>query len=447
MNMSRTRRTAVALAAVLGLILAACGGDADSGGEGEGATSDGGTAAALDSETSASLAFAFWGDDDRASRYQESIDLFEEAYPNITVDARFQAWDDYWTARNTEAAGSSLPDVIQMDLSFLRQYANNGQLADLSGQVDSNLDLSGFNEGLVDSGRLEDALYGVPTSTNTLATFVNASLVEETGVEPLPEGFTWDDYFAWATEVSAAGADMDPQIYGGDPVHGVFWFFMQYLLQQGITPFTDDGQLNFGEEEVLAWLELSAEARANGAFYPPDKATQAAPLTGFGVAEAATQFTWDNFLAGHVSQLGEDTDIQILPVPALEGDGSDQFWKPSMLLSVSENSQNKEAAAAFIDFLVNEPEVGEIFGTSKGVPAIADQRDAMAVEEGSVDATVIGYEDAVEDQVTQPAPLPVEGFGPIEAEWLRLGEELSYGAVDEQGFADQWFAFVDQTLE
>lgn len=447
MKMSRTRSTAVALAAVMGLTLAACGGDDGSGGDGTEAAGDGETAQELDTEAEASLTFAFWGDDDRADRYNQSIELFEEAYPNITVDARFQAWDDYWTSRNTEAAGGSLPDVIQMDLSYLRQYANNGQLADLSSQEGGTLDLSAFDEGLVDSGRLGDALVGVPTSTNTLATFLNASLAEEVGVELPAEGFTWEDYFNWATELAAAGADGDPQVYGGDPVHGVFWFFLQNLLQQGITPFTEDGELNFGEEEVMAWLEMSADARAAGAFFPPDKAVQVAPLSGFGVAEAATQFTWDNFLAGHVAQLGEETDIQILPVPAGEDGEVHQFWKPSMLLSVAENSQNQAAAATFVDFMVNEPEVGAIFGTSKGVPATAAQRDAMAVEEGSVDAIVIGYEDAVTDQVTEPAPLPVEGFGPIEAEWLRLGEELSYGTIDEQTFAEQWFAFVDQSLE
>lgn len=57
----------------------------------------------------------------------------------------------------------------------------------------------------------------------------------------------------------------------------------------------------------------------------------------------------------------------MLPIPSGEN-GPAQFWKPSMLLSASAKTEQPEAAAALIDFLINEPEVGAIFGTSKGVP-------------------------------------------------------------------------------
>jgi multiple sugar transport system substrate-binding protein len=57
-----------------------------------------------------------------------------------------------------------------------------------------------------------------------------------------------------------------------------------------------------------------------------------------------------------------------------------------------------------------------------------------------VDAKVVEYEESVQELVTEPAPLPVEGFGTIEAKWKSLGEDLGYGAVTPEEFAEQCFA-------
>ena len=424
MRITRKAAGAAAATATIALVLTACSsGDSTESGDGEGGD--------------VTLTVAWWGNDDRAAKYEESIDLFEEANPDVTVQTQFQAWDDYWTARNTEAAGQSLPDVFQMDLSYLRQYGSTGQLADLAG---SSIDTSGFEEALLSSGQIESAQYGIPTSQNTLALFYNGDLLDEVGIEPPAAGYTWEDVNAFAAEVSEAGADMDPQVYGTGDYTGTFWFFLQWLIQQGTEPFTEDGQIAFDEAQMTEFLNLASDLRDSDALFPAERTTQLLPLGGFTVNEAASEMSWDNFLAGYISDSGTE-NIQMLPMPSGDN-GPQQFWKPSMLLSSGANSEHPEEAAALIDFLVNDPEVGRIFGTSKGVPAVAAQRDAMEVEEGSVDATVLEYEESVAADVTEPAPLPVEGFGSIEAEYKRLAEELGYGNITVDEFVEQWFLFA-----
>ncbi|WP_277208001.1 ABC transporter substrate-binding protein [Isoptericola croceus] len=430
MRITRKAAGAAAATATVALVLTACSGG-DTG-------SDDGEAGDV------TLNVAWWGNDDRADKYEESIALFEEANPNITVQRQFQAWDDYWTARNTEAAGQALPDVFQMDLSYLRQYGGTGQLADLSDQVGSAIDTSGFEEALLEAGQIDGAQYGIPTSQNTLAMFYNGDVLEQIGVEPLEEGYTWEDFNAFIAEASEAGDGEDPAIYGSGDYTGTFWFFAQWLIQQGVQPFTEDGQLNFDESHATEFLNLASDLREAGQLFPTDRATQLAPLSGFTSNEVAAEASWDNFLAGYVSDAGTE-NIHMLPMPS-GANGPQQFWKPSMLLSSSANSDHPEEAAALISFLVNDPEVGEIFGTSKGVPAVAAQRDAMNVEEGSIDATVLAYEESVAPDVTETAPLPVEGFGSIEAEWMRLAEELGYGNITVDQFVEQWFAAAADTV-
>ncbi|MBO0609307.1 ABC transporter substrate-binding protein [Myceligenerans salitolerans] len=430
------RRTAagVAVVSAAALALTAC-----SGGTGESA----GFADELDPEEEITLSLAWWGDDDRANKYEEAVALFEEQNPNIQVDTNWIAFDDYWPARNTEAASGSLPDVLQMDLSYLRQYGATGQLADLSEAFDTNLDVSGFDEQLLAAGAIDGAQYGIPTSTNTLALFYNADVLDQVGVEPPAEGYTWDDYAAFVEEVHEAGSGEDPAIFGSGDYTTTFWFFCQWLIQQGTEPFTDEGELGFTEEQMAEFLELGADARETGVFFPIEKTKQLEPLGAFTVSEAASEMSWDNFLAGYVAET--EQDIRMLPMPSGDN-GPQMFWKPSMLLSASANTEHPAAAAALIDFLVNAPEVGTIFGTSKGNPAVAAQRDAMEVEPGSVDEQVVAFEEDVAELVTEPAPIPVEGFGAIEAEYKRLGEELQYGNVTVDEFVTQWFAFAESNV-
>lgn len=423
-----------ALAAASALALSACGGGTTALAE----------AAPVATDRDIELSLVWWGDDDRAARYEEAVALFEEQHPNIDVQTQFQAWDDYWTARSTEAAGQTLPDVFQMDLAYIHQYASNNQLFDLSNQLGVNLDTDDFDQTVLASGSVNEGQYGIPTSTNTLGMMHHDDLLDELGMEPPQEGLTWDEYDAWLREVSAAGADHDPQIYGGTDYTGTLWLFIQWLVQQGKTAFAEDGSPAFEKADLVAWVERTQPLRDDGVFFPVERAKQVEPLTGMQVGQAATEMTWDNMMAGYSAGAGSE-NLDLLPVPT-GPDGSAQFWKPSMLLSSSATTQEPDAAAALIDFLVNDPEVGKIFGTSKGVPAVAAQRDAMEVEAGSIDDKIVGYEEHVAELVTEDTPLPVEGYGVVESEFKRLGEELSYGNITPEEFADQWFQSAESNL-
>ncbi|WP_066461230.1 ABC transporter substrate-binding protein [Sanguibacter suarezii] len=440
MSIKRSALKGIAAAAFTALALSACSGG--------GSASEPAPTATLDEAKDVTISFAWWGNDDRAAKYEESIDLFEAKYPNITVQTSFAAFPDYWTARSTEAAGGSLPDVFQMDLSYLRQYGSTNQLLNLDGQVGEGkaLDVSGLDEALLGSGQLAGSQYGIPTSTNTLALFYNPNLLEQLGIEPLTADYTWDEYNAFMTAVSAAGATADPVLYGGADYTTTFWFFVQWLIQQGIEPFTDEGELNFTPEHMTEWLNMAEPARTPvDATYPIARGKQLEPLGGFTVNESASEFSWDNFLAGYSADSGTD-NIEMLPIPSGDDGKKHMFFKPSMLLSASANSEEPAAAATLINFLINDPEVGKIFGTSKGVPAVAAQRDAMDIEAGSIDERVMAYEESVTEHITASAPLPVMGFGSIEAEFKRLGEEFAYRQITVEQFVEQWFAEAEMTV-
>ncbi|WP_454857838.1 hypothetical protein [Promicromonospora soli] len=42
------------------------------------------------------LRVTWWGGDTRHARTQEVFDLFEEKYPDITIEPEFSDWTGYW---------------------------------------------------------------------------------------------------------------------------------------------------------------------------------------------------------------------------------------------------------------------------------------------------------------------------------------------------------------
>lgn len=95
------------------------------------------------------LRMAWWGDQPRNDYTNEVIKMYEEQNPGITIEAEYASWDDYWQKLAPQAAANELPDIIQMDLSYLAQYAQNNQLADLTPFLEDQIDVSNINENIV----------------------------------------------------------------------------------------------------------------------------------------------------------------------------------------------------------------------------------------------------------------------------------------------------------
>ncbi|HWS32626.1 MAG TPA: ABC transporter substrate-binding protein [Actinoplanes sp.] len=405
-------------------ILSACGGGEDV---------DDGTGAAT-------LNFAFWGNDDRANKYKQAIDLFQTQNPTIKVQTSFAAWDVYWQQRSTEAASSSLPDVVQMDLAYLAKYARTRQLLKLDDELGSGLNVSGIDQNLLPAGKYEDGTFAIPTGTNAFTLNYNAALLKELGVAEPKAPLTWAQYQQFIKDVSAKGAAK--KVYGSGDYTSVFWIFLHYLRQQGKEPFTGN-KLNFTEADLTAWWESTTPLRATE-LIPAKEVTALKPVSPFAKSLTASEFSWDNQIAGIIGDSGGKGEFKQLTLPTDTGT-SGLFYKAAMLLAVSQNSKFPKQSVKLIDFLINSPEAGKIFGTSKGVPVTKAQRDAIGAT--GTDAAVLAYEESIKSSVgTSQGALP-EGFGTIETDFLTISEEINYGKATPADAAKRWFANAADALE
>jgi len=423
---------AVAIATGAVIALAGCAGG-----------STGGTPDAtptFDPDEKVSLDLAFWGNDVRAELYNEAIAAFNEEYPNITVNTSFLGFPEFWEKRQTEAAGGNLPDVMQFDYSYLRQYSENGLLLDLDPYLGNIIDTEPLAENILGIGVVADTTYGIPTSTNAWGLFTNPVLLEQAGVDQF-EGGDWADYTDWLSDITDGSGGA---FYGGTDFSGRIQNFELQLRSEGSDLFSEDGEPGFDEERLTEFWESGADIR-DGIGVPQQRLEEVLPKSGFDSALAATELTWDNFGAGYLANLGAGyTEIGLIAPPVTKEGAKDLYLKPSMLHTISSKTDHPEAAATLVNFLVNSPQSGEIFGTNRGLPA--SETALAGADLDPLSQQVKDYEESIADRLGDAPPVPIVGYGTLEEKFRQLGMELNFGTITVDDAVSQFFDEMNVVL-
>ena len=423
---------AVAIAAGAAIALAGCAGGTSS------AAPD--AAPTFDPDEKVTLDLAFWGNDIRAELYNEAIAAFNEEYPNITVNTSFLGFPEFWEKRQTEAAGGNLPDVMQFDYSYLRQYSQNGLLLPLDPYLGNIIETDPLPQNILDIGVVGGVTTGIPTSTNAWGLFTNPVLLETAGVEEF-EGGDWEDYTAWLGDITSGA---EGAFWGGTDFSGRIQNFELQLRSEGSYLFSEDGEPGFDEERLTEFWESGADIR-DGIGIPQQRLEEVLPKGGFDTALTASELTWDNFGAGYLAGLGAGyTELGLIAPPVTKEGAKDLYLKPSMLHAISAKTDNPEAAATLVNFLVNSPESGEIFGTNRGLPA--SETALAAAELDPLSQQVKDYEASIADRLGDAPPVPIVGYGTLEEKFRQLGTELNFGTITVDEAVAQFFSEMDVVL-
>ncbi|MBA8817248.1 multiple sugar transport system substrate-binding protein [Microbacterium halimionae] len=420
---SRTVAT-IAIASAGALLLAGCAG----GEEG----------AAYDPEEEVSLNFAWWGNDDRADRYGKLIDAFNEDYPNITINSTFSDFPSYWEKRQTEVAGGGLPDVFQFSDSYLRQYAEPGHVLDLSTVADQ-IDFTTFDDALLGTGQLNGVQYSLPTGYSVWANFVNDELLAEYGLDAPEGGTSFGEFDEWMADVTTS---TDGALYGGTDYTQRIQAFELVLRANGENLYTEDGQLGFAEDELRDFWTSGDDLR-DGVTVPQQQLEEISPISGFGSNLTATEMSWSNFLGGYLADSGSSAISLVAPPTAVEG-SKDLYQQGGLQIAIAENTEHPEAAAIFLNYIVNSPQAGEIFGTTLGFPASSSKLSGTTLE--GVDAQVADYLESVADRVGEAPPVPVVGYGSLEQTFWDLGKSLGLGVISVDDAVSSFFGEAEVIL-
>lgn len=126
---------------------------------------------------------------------------FEQDNPDVKVKVTSIPWSSAHDKLQTAIAAGNGPDIAQMGVTWMADFSN------AFAQVPNNFDMSDFQTGPIDAGKVEGKQYGVPWYVDTRVLYYRTDIAKEAGWNHPPK--TW-------TELKQMAQDMQK-------VKGVKW--------------------------------------------------------------------------------------------------------------------------------------------------------------------------------------------------------------------------------
>ncbi|MEK4879185.1 MULTISPECIES: ABC transporter substrate-binding protein [Paenibacillus] len=387
--------------------------------------------AATTSAEPVTLRIAWWGGDTRHSYTQQVIDMYEAKYPNVTIEPEYASFDDYWKKLAPQAAANRLPDIVQMDISYINQYGSNGQLEDLKPYLNSQIQVGDVNENVLSTGVIGEKQYGIPLGVNVLGFQYDPELLKKAGVDSIPENWTWDQYKEIAAKAKSAGLYMD-----GSMAADVF--FNYYLRTKGLALYNNDGSALGYEDDALFtdFFGMLSGLIKDGAVPSQDKLSQNKGVieesdivkgTGIGVWQWSNQYV--------ALQIAVNRPMELAQMPGPDMDKG-LYMQPSMYWSITSNSKVKEEAAKFVDFWINDVEANNLIKGERGVPISSKIKESVATQLTDSGKQVFKFVADMEP-TTSPMSPPV-GSPEVVALLTDLAEQMNFGKIDPAAAAAQF---------
>ncbi|MBQ8202471.1 MAG: extracellular solute-binding protein [Clostridia bacterium] len=378
-------------------------------------------------EETTTIRVLWWGSQNRHDLTTKAVELFEQKYPNINVEIEFTAWDGYWSKLSTQVAGNLVPDVIQMDYQYIAQYAQSNVLADLTPYFESGaIDISNVADTVLSSGKVGEGIYGMPIGTTARVMMYRPDVLEQANLT-MPVNPTWDEFMSISKQVYEATGRTNIVPSDIDDLRFI-------LRDYGLNLYSDDGKsLGFDDPKHLVYLwERQMTAVNEGWQLPVGETTALSMYDGFISDDWAECTHWSSELAAF--QTGSGTRLELAMYPhSSDATAAATYFKPSMFWSVSNASANKDAAATFVNFFINDPDCYDIVGIDRGMPVSSAIREHIAPTLDETSQRVAAMHDYLGQEGMTSAIMntDIPAHGEVNRLFADYSEQVSYGMVKD----------------
>ncbi|MCT7373487.1 ABC transporter substrate-binding protein [Chelativorans salis] len=384
------------------------------------------------SASAADLRMSWWGGDSRHVATQEALKACGEKHGH-TIKPEFTGWTGHQEKVATQLAGGTEADIMQINWPWLPLFSLEGDgFADLNEYSDT-IDLSQWSQAQLDSATVNGKLNGLPVSTTGRVFFFNKATFEEAGL-PLPA--TWDELIeAAAVFKEKLGPDYYPfDAQGGNDGLGailnVSLVTTQMTGKDLVDPATNT--VAWTAEELQKGIEFNQNLADKGGIR--DWKTVAGggnvdlfELPAWSEGKIAGSYEWDSTYGKFNDPIenGELVPVGLLTVEDAVTEGV--YRKPSMLFSISKNSENPEAAAQIVNCLLNESEGIEALGDTRGIPASRIAAETLA-EGGAINPRLLEAHKLV-IEAEGPTVSPFNEHPEVREIFKDALEEFAYGNI------------------
>lgn len=336
-----------ALAGIMVMSLAACGGG---GGNSGGGSADGGDAAGGASsggDKGGTITVAIWDNGQKAGLDQIIADY--TAATGNKAEIQVITWDQYWTLLEAGASGGDMPDVFWMHSNEVQKYMENDILMDLTDRIASSekLEMDKFPEDIKNLYSWNGKTYAIPKDVDTIALFYNKTMFDEAGLSYPDDSWTWDDFYDAAVKLtkedgSQYGTAMNPS----NEQDG----WMNIIYSMGGKVLTDDKKASgFDDPNTIKAMEFVQKLVDN--VMPPATVmaeTGTDVLLGSGKIAMLSQGSWMVPQFKEHEYISANCDVAVLPKDPTTGNRVSLY--NGLGWAVSAKTKNPDAAWQLVEW-------------------------------------------------------------------------------------------------
>src|SRR5699024_6651364 len=314
------------------------------------------------------------------------------------------------------------------DLQYIAQYGEKNQLADMSEFVGDTIKTDDIKDSIVDTGKLNDKIYGVPASVNSMSMLVNKELADQSGNDLDYENYTFQEFVQ-----NAAAIHDKTGSYGWNDNNDNSTIFEYFVRTKGenLFEYNEEGipEVGFSEENFVEFMDAIGQLTKDEAMPTAEITSNAKSFDEypFSMGEAGYMQTWSNQFITYQESAAEGITFDL--VKPYDADSGALTYRPGFFYSITETSKNKEAAAKLVDFLVNSEEANTIIGTERGIPANDAIKDQLYESMTDNEKATSDFLDDMAETAGDPSPISPNGFAEMNTTFKEEYAEITYGTM------------------
>ena len=314
-------------------------------------------------------------------------DAFMEEFPDVSVEVTAVPWDAAHDRLVTAIAGGDVPDVSMIGTTWMGEFATMGGLA----PTPDSIDPAAFFEGAWDTTVVDGTSYGVPWYVETRLVYYRTDLAEEGGVTEAPA--TWEELTGLAQATVDGGAEFGISLQPGGI--GAWQTFMPFFWQAGGEIVDEDINFTLDSEACVEAMTFYDSFFEEGLAQPTVSDVPVEAQFADGTVGSFISGPW---MIGIVTDAGADPETWAVAHQPTAVSGTSFVGGSN--LAVFEQSDNQEAAWAFIEYL-SRPEVQIAwYETVSDLPSVQSAWDDEAL---AGDELLAAFGEQLDDAKAPPA--------------------------------------------
>lgn len=405
------------------------------------------TSGPADSNGQITLRMAWWGSQTRHDATNEVIKMYEAQHPEVKIEAEFYDFDSYFTKLDTLVAADDVWDIYQLGGNFPK-YSNH--IDPLDSYIKSNtIDVSDTTTNFLTTTQdINGTQMGISIGTNTYGIAYDPALFQEAGLSEPTDNWTWDE---WKQDCLTITEKLG--IYGSSKmdnfIAGVTVRASQAEKDANFFKKSNDGLSYTNTASFQDYLAIIKELTDANSYPDAGAIKEIKDIEGDFLVTGDAAMTWvsSNQISSIVKAAGRE--IKIAPVPRITKDGPYGMGiQSSQQLCISKNSNQKEEAAKFINYFVNDLEANKILNGERGVPIMTKVREAVMEQADDSNRMIYDYVDKIGNFSKEDCNvISPDEKAEIEDQYKLLVEKVQYGDLTPEDAANQLIDFAKSKFQ